>query len=232
MNFPPEPEEPIYSPGPVPEEFRRSFRRHNRNARLAAFACLVGAIVTWGGAYTLCAAAALLVQALRQQDSLLEGIPFPDIKFWWQALPWEFHVGFACVAVVLLLWGALDAWRRRYRPINDRKILGLHVVGDILLIPVRLTYGVWSHLGLVIRLDQAGLIEAFEVLRHVWKEKKCPIYSLGGVFADSYRLQYLLSSLQWTGWLSIVRGKDDWFYVIPSEEEKNVNRMMGVPSAS
>jgi len=128
----------------------------------------------------------------------------------------------------LLAWAWIDARRRRFRPVDDRPIVGWHIFGDIVLAPARLTFGIWSHLGAVVRLDSRDLDQALDMLRRIRSEKRCSRSSLGAHISDVGRLPRLLEALQLVGLIDLLQQDDECYYFIPSQEDETVSRMAGM----
>ena len=144
-------------------------------------------------------------------------------------LPWWMNPAAALLAGLLLAWAAWEARWRRFKPVDDRPVVGWHIFGDIVLAPARMTFGVWNHLAAVIRVDHAEEIEAFDLLRHLYENGKCTASHLGALFSDLSRLRKLLAALQLAGWIDLHRGDDDGFYVVRSDEADDVAMMVAPP---
>jgi hypothetical protein len=133
-------------------------------------------------------------------------------------LPQSLPIGAGVVAICLLTWAWLDARRRRFRPVDDRPVIGWHLAADFLLAPARLTFGIVDNLRALISLDQRTLEEAFAILGNVIKKGKVPAMALGNEFPDPMRLRKALSALLLTGCLDLHHGGKESFYVVPSDE--------------
>lgn len=208
----------------VPVEFRRRIRRHNRHAVMMAGLCLLGAWLGWLIAYGLVVGLALGFLTIVDGQAVIEGEKLLNVPCW-------LNLAAAVLAGILLAWAAWEARWRRFKPVDDRPVVGWHIFGDIVLAPARMTLGIWSHLAAVIRVDHAEEIEAFDLLRHLYENGKCTASHLGAMFSDLSRLRKLLAALQLAGWIDLHRGDDDGFYVVRSDESADVAMMIEPPVA-
>lgn len=204
----------------IPREFRKRIASHNRHAIAAAALCLLGSWLTWTIAYALVVGVTLGFLTAIHGEEVADGTRLLSLPVW-------VHPAAIAVAAVLLIWGAIDQHRHRFRTADDRPIIGIHILGDVLLAPARLTFGIWEHLGAVIRLSQPEMREALALLQHVYREKKCSVSSLGAHFVDTDKLPHLLEALQLAGWIDLLRSGDDWCYIIPSTELEAVAALAG-----
>ena len=206
----------------VPAEFRRRIRRHNRHAVMMSGLCLLGAWVGWLVAYGLVVGLALGFLTVVEGQAVILGEKLVT-------LPWWMNPTAGLLAGILLAWASREQRWRRFKPVDDRPVVGWHIFGDIVLAPARMTLGVWNHLAAVIRVDHAEEIEAFELLRHLYENGKCTTSHLGALFSDLSRLRKLLAALQLAGWIDLHRGDDDGFYVVRSDEADDVAMMVAPP---
>ena len=203
----------------LPREFQSRIASHNRHAIAASAFCLLGAWLSWMLAYALVVGLTLgFLTAIHVTQAGEEAPPL--------AWPWWVHPAALAGAALLLAWGAVDQRCRRFRPVNDRQIIGWHILGDVLLTPARLTFGVWEHLRAMIWLNETQRYEAFELLRHIREERQCSLSSLGSFFTDSTCLPKLLDALQLAGWIGLLLHDGEWCYIIPSVEEAAVADLM------
>jgi hypothetical protein len=209
----------------IPREFRNRIASHNRHAIAAAALCLLGSWLSWTLAYALVVGLTLGFLTAIHGEEVADGTRL-------LSLPGRVHPAAIAVAAVLLIWGAIDHHRRRFRTADDRPIIGFHILGDVLLAPARLTFGIWEHLGAMIRLNDTQMREAFALLCHIYREKKCSRSSLGPYFVDAGNLPCLLEALQLAGWIDLLRSGDDWCYIIPSTEEETVAGLVGDAEAA
>ena len=202
-----------------PREFRNRIASHNGHAITAAGLCLLGSWLSWSLAYALVVGLTLGFLTVIHGEEVAAG----TLLF---LLPRWIHPAVIACAALLLLWGAIDRRLRRFRPVSDRPIVGWHLPGEFLLTPARLTFGIWDHLGAVIRLNQTEKSDAFALLRHIYQERKCSRSSLGAHFEEIRRLPKLLEALQLVGWVDLLRHDEEWCYMIPGTEEEAVAALM------
>jgi len=100
--------------------------------------------------------------------------------------------------------------------------VGWHLLGDVLLLPARLTFGFGHQLAAIIRLNPAEQEQAIGILHHIYTEKRVPLHSLGAWFPDHFRLRKLLLALQLAGWIDLLRTEDGWIYIVRSTEADEV----------
>ena len=202
-------------------QFRRRIASHNRHAALAASLSLFGASVGWLMAYGLFVGVILGALTVANGQEVLLGERLMTLPAW-------MNPAALAAALVLLVWAAVDERQHRFHPASDRPIVGWHLLGDILLLPARLTFGIGHQLAAIIRLNEPEKIEAFELLRRICLEKRCLQQSLGAWFPDPRRLRKLLLSLQLAGWIDMLRTEEGWIYIVRSTEAEEVAAMLGV----
>ncbi len=195
--------------------FLHRIRSHNRHALVAAFLSLVGAWLAWTIAYALCAAVTLGFLTIVHGQEVITGDRL-------MTLPWWLHPAALGVALVLLVWAAVDERRHRFHPAPDRQVVGWHLLGDVLLLPARLTFGVGHQLAARIRLSSAEKHEAYELLREIYYAQRAPLSTLGALVASPRHLRKLVLALQLAGWIDLLRTEDDWIYIIRSIEAEEV----------
>lgn len=195
--------------------FRQRISSHNRHAMIAALLSLLGAWVGWTIAYGLFAGVMLGALTVANGQEVLTGERLMALPAWIQPAA-------MAAALVLLIWAAVDERLNRFHPASDRAVVGWHILGDVLLLPARLTFGVGHQLAAVIRLDHSEQIEAHDLLRHIYQEKRCALHSLGAWFPDPAHLRKLLLALQMAGWTDLLRTEDGWIYIVRSNEADEV----------
>ena len=200
--------------------FLRRVSSHNRHAVVAALLSLVGAWLGWTIAYGLFVGVILGALTVAHGQEVLLGERLMSLPAW-------VHPAAMAAALVLLVWAAVDERLHRFHPASDRPIVGWHLLGDILLLPARLTFGVGHQLAAVIRLSHSERVEALDLLHHISTEKRCPLHSLGAWFPNPGRLRKLLLALQMAGWTDLLRTEDGWIYIVRSTEEDEVAAIFG-----
>lgn len=196
----------------APAAFRRELRAHNRHAVLLALGSLALALLAWNLAYFFFVLILLGLTTAARGDF---GSHIP---------PW-IPASAGGLALILLIWGVLDAYRRRFAPPPDRAILGWHLLGDFLLLPVRLTFAVWGNLDAVRRLDSTALDRAWELLLTIHRAGRANAGALALVEPDPPRLHRLLSTLQFLGYIDLHRGEREWFYAVRSPREPELRAL-------
>lgn len=195
--------------------FQRQIASHNRHAVMAAILSLLGAWAGWTIAYGLFVGLILGGLTVANGQEVLSGERLFELPVW-------IHPAAMIAAFALLVWAATDERLRRFLPVDDRPVIGWHILGDILLLPARLTFGIGRQLSAVIRLNPSEQNDAVALLRHIWVEKRCPRHSLGAWFPNTLLLQKLLLALQMLGWIDLLRTEDDWIYILRSSESEEV----------
>lgn len=195
--------------------FRRRITSHNRHAVIAAILSLVGAWVGWTVAYGLVVGVTVGALTVAHGQEVLMGERLMTLPAW-------IHPAALILALMLLVWAAVDEKTRRYHPASDRAVVGWHILGDVLLLPARLTFGVGHQLAAIIRLNSAEEEQALELLHHISTEKRAPLHSLGAWFPHPVRLRKLLLALQLAGWIDLLRTEDGWIYIVKSTEADEV----------
>ena len=199
-------------------QFRRRIASHNRHSVIAAILSLLGAWLSWTIAYALLAGITLGLLTIIQGQEVIAGeklITFPA----------SLRAAALATALASLVWAAVDERKRRYHPVGDRPVVGWHILGDILLLPARLTFGVGHQLAAIIHLSRSEQQEAYDLLHHIHTEKRCPAHSLGAWFANPKRLRKALTALQLAGWIDLLRTEDGWIYIERSCESAELAGM-------
>lgn len=146
-------------------------------------------------------------------------------------MPGWWHPAAGGIACGLLAWGAIDDYRRRYRPPPDRPVVGWHLASDAALLAPRLTFGVAGHAGSRIRLTRFEKAEAWKILLFVAEKGKVRTHELGGEFPDAETLRKGVDCLSVLGWIDLHRGEEGWFYLLRSSraEELEILPDIGEP---
>ena len=201
--------------------FRRRISSHNRHAVIAALLSLGGAWLSWTIAYGLVVGVTIGALTVVHGQEVIMGERLMTLPEW-------IHPAAMALALVLLVWASVDEKKYRYHPASDRAVVGWHILGDVLLLPARLTFGFGHQLAAIIRLNPAEQEQAIELLRHIHTEKRVPLHSLGAWFPDSSRLRKLLLALQLAGWIDLLRTEDGWIYIVKSTEADEVASFFSV----
>jgi len=202
--------------------FHRRIASHNRHAVLASLLSLLGAWLAWTIAYALLAGITLGFLTIVQGQEVIAGEKLIAFPAW-------LHSAALAAALASLVWAAVDERNSRYHPVSDRPVVGWHILGDILLLPARLTFGVGHQLAAIIRLSHSEQQEACDLLHHIHTEKRCPAHSLGAWFANPKRLRKILTALQLAGWIDLLRTEDGWIYIERSCEAAEIAGMFEEP---
>lgn len=205
--------------------FLRRISSHNRHAVVAAALSLLGAWVAWTIAYGLFVGVILGALTVANGQEVLLGERLMSVPAW-------LRESALVAALLLLVWAAVDERVNRFRPASDRPVIGWHILGDILLLPPRLTFGVGHQLAAIIRLNPSERAVAYDLLRMIYEEKRCLLHALGALFPDTARLRKLLFSLQLAGWIDLLRTEDGWIYIVKSTEAEEVAGMFGAADES
>ena len=200
--------------------FRLRIASHNRHAVIAAFMSLVGAWLGWTIAYGLFVGVILGGLTVANGPEVLTGERLMTLPAW-------IHPAALGLALALLIWAAVDERQKRYHPASDRAVVGWHILGDVLLLPARLTFGFGHQLAAIIRLSHQEKAEALDLLHHIFTEKRTPLHSLGAWFPDAGRLRRLLLALQMAGWIDLLRTEEGWIYIVRSTESEEVAAIFG-----
>lgn len=201
--------------------FQQRISSHNRNAVIASLMSLLGAWVGWTIAYGLVVGLTLGGLTVVHGQEVITGERLLSLPAWIQPTA-------LAAALALLIWAAVDERQKRYHPVSDRPVVGWHILGDVLLLPARLTFGVGHQLAAIIRLNPSEKVEAYALLHHILTEKRCPSHSLGAWFPDARRLGKLLLALQLAGWIDLLRTEEGWIYIVRSSEHDEVAAIFGI----
>ncbi len=191
----------------------RSAADHNRQCWLGALSSLFLAWLAWLCAYALIYGAALLVETVRKG----ENAPFPA---------W-LHPAFGIIALLILLGAFLARWRRRFRPLRDRPVIGWHLLPEVLLLPASLTYAIADHLSARVSLRRRTRVESARLLALIHSMKRAPLTGLGAEFPNVRALRRYLGILQILGWIDLHKGEEGFFYRVPSNREDLLNELIG-----
>jgi hypothetical protein len=198
----------------LPREFLGRFVAHNRSCWAAAVVSVVGAALAWLFFFAIYSGAVLLFETVRTGSTELLGPPV-----------W-YGPGALAGAVVLLIWGSVDRWKNRFRLPPDRPIIGWHLFREFLLLPPRMTFSVWDHVGARVLLSSWERAEAWRLLQTIFATKRAELPELAQHFPDHRQLRRLLTGLQLTGWIDLHRGEETWFYRVLSDQEPVIRGLM------
>lgn len=204
-------------------QFRQRIVSHNRHAVIAALLSLLGAWLAWAIAYALAAGLTMGALTVVHGQEVIAGETLLCLPAW-------MHPAALLLALATLVWAAVDERNARYHPVTDREVIGWHILGDIVLLPARLTFGVGHQLSAIIRLNPPAQAEAIELLRHIHTEKRCAAHSLGAWFPDKKRLRKLLAALQMAGWIDFLRTEEGGIYIERSSAAAELADMFGTAS--
>lgn len=197
----------------APAWLRAQLRSHNRHAFGLAALSLASALLAWNLAYFFFA---LILLGLH--TSIHGGIG--------TEMPTWISASALGLTGVLFVWGGIDQILRRYEGASDRSIVGWHLIGDFLLLPVRLTYAIWGNLTALRRLNAADLERAWELLVSIQRGGKGYLHSLALVEPDTDRLFRIVTTLQMLGLIDLHRGEGDWFYTVRSTHLEQVGKLL------
>ncbi len=197
-----------------PREFLDRFAHHNRACWAAALLSLLGALLAWLFFFAVYTGAILLFETVRTGNPSLFHPP-----------RWYAPVGF-CGASVLLVWGAVDRWKNRFRLPPDRPIIGWHLLPEFLLLPAKMTFAIWDHLDARVTLTPWQLAESWRLLRIILSLGRAELPRLTREFPDTRLRTRLLTALQLAGWIDLHRGEETWFYRVLSDEEPTLRALM------
>jgi hypothetical protein len=200
----------------APAWLRAQVRWHNIHAVSLALLSLATAALAWILAYFFFT---LILLGLVTAD---RGDFGPQIPWWISG------TGMACTAV-LLIWGVIDHARHRYDGPSDRAVIGWHLFGEFLLLPVRLTFAIWGNLTAIRRLNDEELARAWELLGTIQRHGKTHLSALTLIEPDVDRLYRLLTTLQMLGLIDLHRGEGDWFYTVSSPRMDELRKLLAAP---
>ena len=203
--------EMIFSQRDAPRAFRARLAEHNRIAWACAGFSLAGAALAWLVFYGVIAGGALLLATVIHGE---------DTR-----MPREVPMIVLGAGLVLCLWSAIARWRSRFRPLNDRSIVGWHLLKETLLLPPRMTFAIKDHLDARIALSRSERRDAWHLLVTISDMGRANNSALSYDFPNPHRLAKLLMALQFSGWIDLHRGNEDWFYVVRSLEQKDLRKL-------
>lgn len=198
--------------------FLQRIKSHNRHALLASALSLFGAWLGWTIAYGLFVGIILGFLTILHGQETITGERLLTLPAW-------VHPAALAAALALLVWAVVDEKSRRFHPVSDRPVIGWHLLGDVLLLPARLTFGVGHQLAAIIRLSESEKREALELLRHIFTEKRCLQHALGAWIPETGRLRKLLLALQLAGWIDLLKTEEGWLYIVRSSELEEVGEI-------
>jgi len=196
----------------APAGFHASFSNHNRNAFLASFGSLLGALASWLFIYFFFVLIALgLVTAARGEGA---GSP-----------AWIRPTAYA-ICGILLIWGTIDHIRRHYQPAPDRPIIGWHLFAEFLLLPTRMTLAIWGNLSATVWLSPREIDSAWDLLLQIREHGRTAPTEIGGSNADRKLAQRILTALTLVGYIDLHRLDDESFYLVRSDREEEIAGMI------
>ena len=198
----------------VPPIFKARLADHNRHCWFAAAFSVLGAWLAWLFIFILYTGAVLLLETVRTGS--VEYFKPP---------PWYLPVGLGGISLIFGC-AALDRWRKRYRPLRDRPIIGFHLFFEVLLLPARLTFAIWDHIRARVVLSRAERTEAWRLLAEIFSMGRAESARLSLEFPQARELGKLLMALQVTDWIDLHRGEDDWFYRVRSDQERFLKTLL------
>lgn len=198
----------------APAAFHAELRSHNRHAVGVAVLALLASIVAWNLAYFF------FNFTLLGFLSAIHGDFGPETPAW---IP---RTALA-LAAALLVWGVVDAFRRRFATASDRQVIGWHLIPDILLLPVRLTFAVGGNFSAVRRLTREEADRAWDLLVAIHQAGRAKAGTLRVIEPDPAKLHRLLGTLQMLNYVDLHPGDDDWFYTVCSPRETELRALTG-----
>ena len=192
---------------------RKEIIMFNRHCLLASGGSFFLALLAWGLFFGLYGALALLIQTLR----LGPDAPQPQ---------WFFPL-FIGLAALLFLWASIRNARRKFSPPPDRPVLGVHLFGDIVLLPALLTFAVFDNLDARIQLCEKEKRLAAELVELIFEEGSVFFSALGQYYPDGKFRRRALVALQILGYIDKIHKGDDWLYSIVSTREAALQDLMG-----
>lgn len=188
-----------------PGEFLRLISKHNRHVVWMALMCLLGALILWH----------VIIFFL---ILILLGLTTAVLGDWGDAIPrWIYAVAIG-LAAFLLIWGSIDQWIRRYSPTQDRAIIGFHVIGDAMLMPARVTFGIWGNLGALLFLSPRQKVHAWTILQAMQRAGKIPAHAMGQLDENADRLNRSVHALQMLNLVSRYPGELEAYYLVHQEK--------------
>lgn len=187
-----------------PRAFQQLLTRHNWHAFWMSLVCLLGALILWQviGFFLYL---------------ILLGLTTAVHGDWGDEVPRWIPITAIGSTLVLFIWGSVDEWLRRYAPTSDRAIIGWHVIADALLMPVRVTFGIWGNLGAMVFLSREQKFHVWTVLKAMNRVGKIQAHALGQLDTDPARLQQSLQVLQLLDLVSRYQVDHDAYYLVNHE---------------
>lgn len=193
---------------------RRAVRSFNRHCWVAAMGSFFLALGAWVLVFGLYGGFALLIHTARL------GV---DASWPRWLLP-----GFALIVIVLFFCATVSVLLRRWHPLPERKILGWHIIGDVVLLPPRLTFAVFDNIDARIKLTAYEETEAALLAERIARDGRTYASHLGQYFPDETLRRKALAALQILGYVDKIREDEDWFYYIVSTREAELLALMGI----
>ncbi|MEO6847401.1 MAG: hypothetical protein ABI443_07725 [Chthoniobacterales bacterium] len=196
----------------VPAAFCARFSQHNRNAILTAILTGIFAILGWVLVYGLLYWGTLFISTSAKGTET-------HVATW-------ITPAFLILTTLLLLLAALDHAFFRFAPLDDRPIVGIHLIKEFALLLPKLTFSAFGTLLAYQSLSKDDLHRAWEILIRIHHDRKSDFFTLSQVEPDARRLNALLLALQLTGFIDLHQGRESWFYLVRTDELPAVNKML------
>jgi hypothetical protein len=187
---------------------RREVRTFNRHCWLGAAGALFFAWLAWLAAFGIYSGMVLLFATVIGGHEA-------------RSPQWRLPV-FLGMAALTLISAAIDRYIRRYKPPSDRRIIGWHLIPDVVLLPARLTLSVAEHLDTRIRHSAHQRAETARLLEYFAANRRAAWQELGMDFPDASTLRRSLDALQVLGWIDLHRTEDGWIYLLRSIREPDL----------
>lgn len=193
------------------QALKKEIHQHNLQCWLAALSCLFLAWLAWLALTALLYGFALLIKTVKDgPDS-----PHPA---------WLPYLILALIAF-LLIWASWDAFANRFRPVPERPIIGWHLLADILLLPPRLTFGIWQNLSATIHLQRPALEVAANFILQLSETGRLPLHSTAVEIPHPKSIEKIIDALKILRWVDLHKNQDGWFYSLVSDRQKILSKL-------
>lgn len=145
---------------------------------------------------------------------ILLGLTTAATGDWDNAMPSWVPKSAGGIVIVLFVIGLIERRVNRYAPLRDRPIIGWHVIPELLLLPVKLTFASVDNLRALRFPNARETGRAWDLLCHIRKAGAARMGSLALVEPHPARLMRRLELLQLVGFIDLHHGEDDWFFTI------------------
>jgi hypothetical protein len=209
-----------------PAEFRLAISHHNRQTVLAVFLSLLGALLAWAVVY------ALFVGVVLGGTTIIRGEDMTTGTF--ASAPKWLHPAAIAICGAIMVLGFINHRINRFRPIDDRQVIGWHLAFEVLFIPARLTIAIFSNFASLIVLNGTETYEAWRLLWIIIHEKRLSVSEVGRYTSMPKAAPKLLGALQLLGWIDLHHNQkeDDWYYMVRSDNEEEARALVGIPKES